>query len=245
MFLSVGCGKESAQNEDTEFLNAGAGISFQGASEEMESGDGSAEDIEITAEDLEGRTEETVVTIMSAKVYAKPSETASVIGTVARGNQVGIYGLSEDEKWVVVSFNGRIGYISSEVIEEEVRQNQEVIISTPPSQNQGTGNVQPETPSGSVTNPFSNSETGNPSNSETETPSSSEIETPKDTEIEVPSDSETEAPEDTETEVPSDSETEAPEDTEIVVPGDSETEVPEDVLETSEEVESDESGDME
>lgn len=251
IFLSVlclvACGRTSDENTGSEVLDVGDGIAFQSSQ------DGSDEilDIEISAENLEGMTEEIVKTEKDASIYAKPSENASVIGAVDARTNIGVYGLTADEEWMVVVFNGRIGYVDADAFEREIVRNQTVIEPTPqrPSSNQSqrpTGNnsntsnnnnnngsqSSSESNSNSSSNSNSNSnrdetdDTPSRDDSDSNDPGENDSQIPDDSESYEPENSENQKPEDNESDIPGNSESQEPEDSESQEPEDSELEEP-------------------
>lgn len=142
LFVLSSCGRSEDQESDTERLVVGAGITFQSEDGKENLNDSGLMDIQLTAADLEGMSEEIVRTIKNANIYAKPAKTASVIGAVDARTNIGIYGLTEDEAWMVVSFNGRVGYVEADVFERETVETQTVIVPTPQRDNTSTSNTQ-------------------------------------------------------------------------------------------------------
>jgi len=127
----LACGKTENDVIDTEYLTVGAGLSFE--SEEGEVVENTVfMEMVLTAADLEGMTEQLVKARKHADIYANPSKESSTIGAVDADMEIGVYGLTEDSKWMVVSYNGRIGYVEAEVFGREVVDAQEVIVPTTP-----------------------------------------------------------------------------------------------------------------
>lgn len=168
LFILSACGRREDQETDTEKLVVGAGIAFQSEDGKNASSDITSMDIILTAADLEGMTEEVVSTIKDASVYAKPLSNASVIGAIDEGTNIGIYGLTEDEAWMVVSFNGRVGYVEADVFEREIVETQTVIVPTPQNttNNQATNNNSSQTPSDNQAQNSGNGQSQNENNSE-------------------------------------------------------------------------------
>ena len=142
--VATACGQTKKTETDTEKLSVGAGIAFE--SEEDAAADNLAfQDIVLTAADLEGMTEEVTKTTRLADVYAQPSKSSASIGAVDESMNVGIYGLTEDEKWMVVSYNGRVGYIEASAFERQVVQTQTVIVPTTPTNSNNSTTTRPST----------------------------------------------------------------------------------------------------
>lgn len=114
--LFVSCGDKNNANNTTKLLDVNQGISFKQSTEYSQQQE-SLEKIELTEADLEGMSEMIVTVLKDAVIYSNPSLEASKIGEVKRGNRISVYGKIEDDKWCVVSYNGRVGYVLSEYID--------------------------------------------------------------------------------------------------------------------------------
>ena len=245
----LACGKAENDVIDTEYLTVGVGLSFE--SEEGEAVENTVfMEMELTAADLDGMTEKLVKAIKHADIYANPSKEASTIGAVDADMEIGIYGLTEDTKWMVVSYNGRIGYVEADVFEREVVDAQEVIVPTTPVDSNATITDNSNTeafpggendkPAGGAAPSDRPNYSGGESNSNNENNSSGTGDSQEKPEgagdnntgntdsgnIEKPSGSESESPSGSESESPSGSESETPSESESEVPSESESEVP-------------------
>lgn len=56
---------------------------------------------------------------LSCNVYAKPSGSASLLGSLGKGVTVSVYGKTEGEQWAVINYNGRIAYILTEYLKQD------------------------------------------------------------------------------------------------------------------------------
>ena len=113
------CRGERGVVDTTEMIEVEDGIVFETIQEETSVTEQlNMNDLKLTETNIEGMKEERVVLIKYTKIYAKPDKTSSVIGECARGEALNVYGKAEDDAWYIVSFNGRIGYISETCINE-------------------------------------------------------------------------------------------------------------------------------
>lgn len=140
VFSLSACGTAENDNNDTGKLNVGTGIAFE-SGDAANAGNSAISNAELTAADLQGKTETVAKILKHADVYSTPSNNATSIGALDANMNVSVYGLTEDQTWMVVSFNGRVGYIAANAFESEVVQNQTVIVPTPPTPNTNTGNT--------------------------------------------------------------------------------------------------------
>lgn len=215
-FGLTACNKEETLNSSTEQLAVENGISFQVSGQvSAEETDNDTTKIELTAEDLEGMSETTVRLIKDANIYAKPVDTASIIGAAGWNERINVYGKTDDNDWYIVSFNGRVGYVKADCIDKE---NENVVSPEQPDRRPETSNnSQPTVPSVLDTPSV-------PDASESEVPNTNEgdvsgdSETPEINESVVPDSNESEVPETNEPVVPDSSESEAPDNTEEEIP---------------------------
>ena len=182
-FFVTACRKEErieeSINDTTEFLDVEDGLVFQIAEDEVtETTEQNLEGLVLTEEDVEGMTEERVTLVKYAKIYAKPVQTASVIGEYAKGETIGVYGKLETGKWYVVSHNGRVGYVLEKCIELEKEK---------PTSNQQTQNQNNSQNNNKNNN--QNNQNNNHNNNQSNRPNNNITQTP-DTNVDIPQNSE-------------------------------------------------------
>ncbi len=126
--LVVSCGRGQKATDSTQTTGIGGGVSYEPYSDMKPQSTLSTENSSNTpptAENIEGLQEVVITLAEDSVIYSKPQSNSAVIGSLDEGSEVGVYRETEDGKWTIVNYNGRIGYLLTENLVQQNNQRPE------------------------------------------------------------------------------------------------------------------------